>query len=132
MWTIALRPTTVSASARVGMVSSVPARRIRRRSSAVWSAIAPVEPGHPLQAGVVENHGFAIGGELDIQFDAVAARRRRPGKRPGNSPGESLGRPQAAMGDGRREKPLPGVAEDLLHETSMTASTSTAKFRGRR
>jgi hypothetical protein len=36
------------------------------------------------------------------------------------------------VGDGRKEQEVPGLSELRLHLTSTTASTSTAKFSGRR
>ena len=86
---------------------------------------------HPTEGGVMEDDRLAVCREVDVKFHAVA---RLAGSMEG---GEGILRralraPEAAMGDGGTEEEVPGLSELRLHLTSTTASTSTAKFSGRR
>ena len=95
-----------------------------------------VRAGHPFQPVVVEHHGLAVGGALHVQLHAVA------GVRGGGEGGQAvLGRaprrPQAAVRYGRGGQASPGArvhagGGGVGHAVSTTASTSTAKLRGRR
>ena len=103
----------------------------RLQVGSVEVAHATLAASQPLQGGVVEDHGLAVRRQLHVELDAVVVltgqleRLQRVFRRPAR-------RPQAAMGDGWLEQQVPGFSEFVSHETSTTASTSTAKFRGRR
>ena len=79
----------------------------------------------------MEDHRLAVCRKVDVKLHAVA---RLAG---GVEGGEGILRrafwaPEAAMGDGGTEEEVPGLSKLRLHLTSTTASTSTAKFSGRR
>ncbi len=95
--------------------------------------------GQPVEFAVVEHHGLAVSRQLHVQLNAVAM--GAGGLESGQGVfGRAAGRPQAAMGEGRAQQQVPGLAETGprfalargAHLMRTTASTSTAKFSGRR
>ncbi len=77
------------------------------------------------------DHGLAVGGQVDVKLDAIA------GLAGGLEGAQGVFRravrgPQATMRHRRVEQQVPGFSELVLHRISTTASTSTAKFIGRR
>ena len=94
-------------------------------------AQAALSAGHPDQGLVVEDHRLPVRRQVDVELDAIAGGA-------GGLEGaqgifrRAVRRPQAPVGHRRVEQKIPGLAEAVPHETSTTASTSTAKFIGRR
>ena len=75
--------------------------------------------------------GRGVGRQLDVEFDPVA------GGAGGLEGAQRVLRravraPEPAVRDRRVEEEVPGLAEAVPHRTCTTASTSTAKFMGRR
>ena len=133
MCTMARWPTRVRVSARVGMVSSRAGQRASRRGRRrCGRRCGPRAPVIRRQVGVVEHHRLAVGAELHVQFDAVAGRAggleraqrvlRRAVRATTGRGGRSAARTAA---------PRPRRTRSFI-ATSTTASTSTAKFSGRR
>jgi hypothetical protein len=113
------------------MVSSVPARRKLRQIGGGAVAQLPFHAGHAEEVVVVEDHRLPVRGELDIQLDPVARLAGGLESRERILRRAAL-RPKAAVSHRRVEQKIPGLAEAVLHRTCTTASTSTAKFIGRR
>jgi hypothetical protein len=118
------------------MVSSVPDSFMAEVGGGVVAQPAR-RARQALQAIVMEDHGVAVGGQLDVQLDRIAA--GAGGLEGGQGVlRRAVRRPQAAMRHRRLEQALPRLAEHLgsgpgprAHQaTSTTASTSTAKPSG--
>ena len=85
-----------------------PPAAARRGRRPCGRASRPCGAGHPLQVVVVEDHGLAVGGELDVELDAVAGGagglEGAPASSPAGRPGSTA---RGARSAGRTAAPRP-------------------------
>src|SRR5690606_11221754 len=87
--------------------------------------------GQALERVVMEDHGFAVGRELEIAFDGIAAGDGRGESRNGILDHAVCGVMQAAVRNRARDQPVETGHQLRRQETSNIPSTSTAASSGR-